>query len=97
VHGPERVLERAEDAVGALRASVVAHAQSGVGGLLETDVAAWDRHLAVNVRGAFLLCAGFVRRWKATRARDASSSRRAGRRSPVRSRTRAKARSNGSP
>jgi 3-oxoacyl-[acyl-carrier protein] reductase len=42
VHGPEGVLERAEDAVGALRASVVAHAQSGVGGLLETDVAAWD-------------------------------------------------------
>ncbi|MGH3041652.1 MAG: SDR family NAD(P)-dependent oxidoreductase, partial [Gaiellaceae bacterium] len=59
----ERVVAWAKEEVGPLSALVVAHTRSRVGGLLETDVAEWNRHLDVNARGAFLLCAAFVRRW----------------------------------
>jgi len=53
----------AEGEVGPLSALILAHTHSRVGGLLETDVAEWDRHLEVNARGSFLLCSAFVRRW----------------------------------
>ena len=61
---PARVLDFAEEAVGALDALVVAHARSRGGGLLETSVDEWNRHMEVNARGTFLLCAEFARRWK---------------------------------
>jgi 3-oxoacyl-[acyl-carrier protein] reductase len=49
--------------IGPLGALVVAHTHSGLGGVLDTDVAEWDRHPEVNARGAFGLCAAFARRW----------------------------------
>lgn len=60
---PARVLDFAEAAVGPLDALVVAHARSRAGGLLETSVDEWNRHMEVNARGTFLLCAEFARRW----------------------------------
>jgi 3-oxoacyl-[acyl-carrier protein] reductase len=60
---PARLVEWAEQAVGPLNGLVIAHAHSTTGGLLETSVEEWDRHLEVNARGAFLLCAAFARRW----------------------------------
>jgi 3-oxoacyl-[acyl-carrier protein] reductase len=44
-------------------ALVNVHAHSEQGGLLETDAAQLDRHLAVNVRATALLCAEFARRF----------------------------------
>lgn len=60
----ERSMDWAEGELGPLSALVLAHTHSRAGGLLETDVPEWDRHLEVNARGAFLLCAAFVRRWR---------------------------------
>ena len=62
----ERIVAWAEEEVGRLGALVVAHTHSRVGGVLETEVAEWDRHLEVNARGAFGLCAAFARRWAGT-------------------------------
>lgn len=59
-----RVVELAAEAVGPLDALVVAHARSRAGGLLETSVDEWNRHMEVNARGTFLLCAEFARRWE---------------------------------
>ena len=61
---PARVLDFAERAIGPVDALVLAHAHSRAGGLLETSVEEWDRHMDVNARGAFLLCAEFARRWR---------------------------------
>jgi 3-oxoacyl-[acyl-carrier protein] reductase len=61
---PARVVEWAEKTVGPLDALVTAHAHSGIGGLTETSVEEWDRHLDINARGTFLLCAEFARRWR---------------------------------
>jgi 3-oxoacyl-[acyl-carrier protein] reductase len=58
-----RLVEWAGKALGPLRALVVAHTHSKTGGLLETSVEGWDRHLEVNARGTFLLCAEFARQW----------------------------------
>jgi 3-oxoacyl-[acyl-carrier protein] reductase len=60
---PGRILDAAERAVGPVRALVALHAHSEPGGLLETDAAQLDRHLAVNARGTALLLAEFVRRF----------------------------------
>jgi 3-oxoacyl-[acyl-carrier protein] reductase len=64
---PDRTVAWAAESVGPLDALVVAHTHSSLGGLLETDVAEWDRHLEVNGRGTFLLCAAFARRWEGER------------------------------
>jgi 3-oxoacyl-[acyl-carrier protein] reductase len=61
---PARLVAWAEEAVGPLDALVAAHAHSRIGGLVETTVEEWDRHLDVNARGTFLLCAEFARRWQ---------------------------------
>jgi 3-oxoacyl-[acyl-carrier protein] reductase len=63
----ERLVEWAEEAVGPLNAFVVAHTHSKTGGLLDTSVDEWDRHLEVNARSAFLLCSAFARRWSGER------------------------------
>ena len=58
--GPARVF----DAVGPVEALVVCHTVSELGGLLETDAAQIDRHLAANVRGTLLLMQEFARRFR---------------------------------
>ena len=60
-----RVLDAAEGTVGPLQALVNVHTYSTAGGLLQTSVEEFDRHLAVNVRGTFMLMAEFVRRFRA--------------------------------
>jgi len=62
--GAKRVFDFAEETVGPVDSLVVAHTHSRVGGLLETSLQEWDRHLDVNARGTFLLCAEFARRWR---------------------------------
>jgi 3-oxoacyl-[acyl-carrier protein] reductase len=52
---PARLMDWAEGAVGPLDALVVVHAHSRVGGLSETSVEEWDRHLDVNARGTLLV------------------------------------------
>jgi 3-oxoacyl-[acyl-carrier protein] reductase len=59
---PGRILDAAERAVGPVSALVACHAHSETGGLLATDAAQLDRHLAVNVRGTLLLAQELVRR-----------------------------------
>jgi len=59
----ERVVAWAADAVGPLDALVAAHAHSRTGGVVDTPLEEWDRHLEVNARGTFLLCSAFARRW----------------------------------
>jgi 3-oxoacyl-[acyl-carrier protein] reductase len=61
---PERLVDWAEGALGPLDALVVAHTHSTSGDLLQTSVEDWDRHLEVNARGTFLVCAAFARRWR---------------------------------
>jgi 3-oxoacyl-[acyl-carrier protein] reductase len=63
---PARVHAAAEEAVGALTALVTCHTVSELGGLLDTDVAQLDRHLAANVRGTFMLMQAFARGFRAT-------------------------------
>jgi 3-oxoacyl-[acyl-carrier protein] reductase len=60
---PGRIVDAAEATVGPLTALVCVHAHSEAGGLLETDAAQLDRHLAVNARGTALLMAEFARRF----------------------------------
>ncbi len=60
---PLRVIEAAESAVGPLSALILAHTESRMGGVLETDATMFDRHVTVNARGALLLIAEFARRF----------------------------------
>ena len=53
---------RVFDELGPCEALVTCHAVSELGGLLETDAAQLDRHLAVNVRATALLMAELARR-----------------------------------
>ncbi len=62
----ERIVTWAEGEIESLAALVAAHTHSRVGGVLETDLDEWDRHLEVNARGTFALCAAFARRWSGT-------------------------------
>ena len=57
-----RIVDAAEREVGRPSALVSCHAQSELGGLLETDAAQLDRHLDVNARGTLLLMQELVRR-----------------------------------
>jgi 3-oxoacyl-[acyl-carrier protein] reductase len=61
---PAAVLAAAEDALGPLTALVVLHTESRFGGVLDTEAADFDRHLAVNARSALLLAAEFARRFR---------------------------------
>ena len=67
---PDAVVRLFED-VGPVEALVTAHAHWTGGGLLETTVEEFDRHLAANARGVFLLCREYVRRL----GRDSSGGR----------------------
>ena len=57
------------DELGPFEALVTCHAVSELGGLLETDAAQLDRHLAVNVRATALLMAELARRLPGDRGR----------------------------
>lgn len=59
----KRIFDAAETALGSVRALVNAHAHSTSGGLIDTTVADFDRHIAVNARGVFLMSAEFARRF----------------------------------
>jgi 3-oxoacyl-[acyl-carrier protein] reductase len=57
------------DDAGPVTALVTCHAHSERGGLLETDAAQLDRHLAVNARATALLMAEFARRFRGDHGR----------------------------
>jgi 3-oxoacyl-[acyl-carrier protein] reductase len=61
---PAQVLGAAEATIGPLTALVVAHTESRVGGVLDTDPADFDRHIAVNARSILQLTAEFARRFR---------------------------------
>ena len=63
----KRIFDAAEKEIGPVRALVNAHAHSTSGGLLDTTIADFDRHLAVNARGVFIMSAEFARRFKGPR------------------------------
>ncbi len=56
---PRRILEAA-GAEGPLTGLVMCHCESVDSGILDTTVAAWDRHFAVNARAVWLLVKGFA-------------------------------------
>ncbi len=60
---PAAVFDAAGAAVGPIRALVNVHTYDPGGGLEEIDATELDRHLAVNVRGTYLLCREFARRY----------------------------------
>jgi 3-oxoacyl-[acyl-carrier protein] reductase len=62
-----RIFDAAERGIGPVHALVNAHAHSTSGGLIDTTVADFDRHIAVNARGVFLMSAEFARRFKGPR------------------------------
>jgi 3-oxoacyl-[acyl-carrier protein] reductase len=61
---PPQVLSAAEATIGPLTALIVAHTESRLGGVLDTDPADFDRHVAVNARSVLLLIAEFARRFR---------------------------------
>ena len=62
-----RIFDAAESQIGPVRALVNAHAHSTRGGLMDATVADFDRHIAVNARGVFIMSAEFARRFKGAR------------------------------
>jgi 3-oxoacyl-[acyl-carrier protein] reductase len=58
---PDQLVEAAADAVGPLTGLVLCHCESVDSGLLDTTVASFDRHYAVNVRASWQLIAAFAR------------------------------------
>jgi 3-oxoacyl-[acyl-carrier protein] reductase len=52
---PQRIYDEVRDALGNVRALVMAHAESVDSGILDTTVESWDRHFAVNARASWLL------------------------------------------
>jgi 3-oxoacyl-[acyl-carrier protein] reductase len=59
--GAQALMDRAVRRFGELDALVLSHCESVDSGLLDTSVASFDRHYAVNVRGSWLLLAAFAR------------------------------------
>jgi 3-oxoacyl-[acyl-carrier protein] reductase len=62
--GPILVFDAAEAAIGPIRALVNVHTYDPGGGILDVDGPELDRHLAVNVRGTYLLTKELVRRYR---------------------------------
>ena len=58
------VFAAAEAAVGPIRALVNVHTYDPGGGIRDIDGPELDRHLAINVRGTYLLCREFVERYR---------------------------------
>lgn len=59
---PERLFDRAVDALGEVHALVMCHCESVASGMLDTSVESFDRHFAVNARATWLLVREFGRR-----------------------------------
>lgn len=64
-NAPQTLFEHAERAFGPVQILINNATNSEAGGIDMIDAAQLDRHYAVNVRGTTLLCAEFVRRWRA--------------------------------
>ena len=60
----KRIFEAAENQIGPVRGLVNVHAYSSGGGLTDTTIEQFDRHIAVNARGTFILSAEFARRFR---------------------------------
>ena len=63
---PARIFNAIEPVVGPVDALVNVAVHSTRGGLLESTVADFDQHMAVNARGTLLMSAEFVRRFRGT-------------------------------
>ncbi|MFE4949873.1 SDR family oxidoreductase [Leifsonia sp. NPDC056665] len=62
--GPQDLIRRVRAELGPIRALVGSHAYSVDSGLLDTSVAAFDRHFAVNTRGSWLLIRAFAEQFE---------------------------------
>ncbi len=62
-NAPAALFDVAVAAVGPIRALVNVHTYDPGGGLEEIDATDLDRHLAINVRGTYLLCREFASRY----------------------------------
>ena len=58
---PDRLVSQAVEALGSLRGLVLSHGESRDSGILDTSVASFDRHMAVNARASWQLVAAFAR------------------------------------
>ena len=65
-------LMAAAAAIGDLRGLVMSHCESVDSSILDTTVASWDRHFAVNARAAWLLIKAFAERSPADPRPDAT-------------------------
>jgi 3-oxoacyl-[acyl-carrier protein] reductase len=66
VDAPARVFDAAEERLGGITALVMCHCESVDSGLLDTTVASFDRHFAVNARATWLLIREYGRRFRGT-------------------------------
>jgi 3-oxoacyl-[acyl-carrier protein] reductase len=60
---PVRVFDQVQDALGAVTALVLGHAESVDSTILDTDPESFDQHFAVNTRAGWLLIREFARRF----------------------------------
>lgn len=60
-HSPTELITRVAADHGAIDALVLSHAHDVESGILDTDAASFDRHVAVNARATLLLIAQFAR------------------------------------
>ena len=67
VDSPARIFDEAELRLGNVTALVMCHCESVDSGLLDTTVASFDRHFAVNARATWLLVREYGRRFAGTR------------------------------
>ena len=63
VGAPQVIFDQVEEELGNVDALINVHTHSMPGGLLEISAAEFDRHMAVNARGTFLMSAEYARRW----------------------------------
>ncbi|MFG1941432.1 SDR family oxidoreductase [Nonomuraea sp. NPDC048826] len=61
---PARIFDEVESRLGPVAALVMCHCESVDSGLLDTTVASFDRHFAVNARASWLLIREFGRRFR---------------------------------
>lgn len=62
---PTRIFDEAERRIGPVTALVLSHAESVDSGLLDTTLASFDRHFAVNTRASWLLIREYALRFRA--------------------------------
>jgi len=66
VEAPGALFDEVQATLGPVTALVMAHAESVDSAILDTTVASFDRHVAVNARASWLLIAEFARRLRDT-------------------------------